>query len=261
MTESIGFAAGGYRYLPAVFQYSAGVAAEPGYVLEQARFMQPMRLAEAYRAVEKHLKNLGRPSTAFAHCELRTPQQFNDQGFIDFNREYVKTLEDWGLYQPESKTANGARLAAINPVARTNVCPQYFKPDAMAMFAFTYTMPSDSGMRSFMLSGGGEARKGSEPYRERIAAFGDTSPAGLRSKLDVVLHEMSERLQSLGFGWDDVTTAQLYSVQDMGALVGEVLAKNGHIPGGVTWHYARPPVTGLEVEMDLRGAVRQIFIS
>ncbi|MDB5852108.1 MAG: cnbZ [Herminiimonas sp.] len=261
MTESIAFKAGGYRYLPAVFQYSAGVAAEPGYVLEQARFVKPMPLAEAYRAVEKHLKNLGRPSTAFAHCELRTPQQFNDQGFIDFNREYVKTLEDWGIYQPEGKTADGTLRAAINPVARTNVCPQYFKPDAMAMFAFTYTMPSDSGISSFMLSGGGEARKGSESYRERIAAFGDTSASGLRTKLDVVLREMSERLQSLGFGWDDVTTAQLYSVQDMGALVGEVLAKNGHIPGGVTWHYARPPVTGLEVEMDLRGAVRQIFIS
>jgi hypothetical protein len=204
MTGSIAFKAGGYRYLPAVFQYSAGVAAEPGYLLEQARFVKPMPLAEAFHAVEKHLKNLGRPSTAFAHCELRTPQQFNDQGFIDFNREYVKTLENWGIYQPEGK---------------------------------------------------------SESYHERIAAFGDTSPAGLRIKLDVVLREMGERLQALGFGWDDVTTAQLYSVQDMGGLVGEVLARNGHIPGGVTWHYARPPVTGLEVEMDLRGAVRQIFIS
>ena len=261
MTKSIVFKAGDYRYLPAVFQYSAGVAAEPGYVLEQARFLKPLPLSEAYRAVEKHLERLGRPSTAFAHCELRTPQQFDDQGFIEFNREYVKTLENWGIYQPEGKTAEGTPLAAINPVARTNVCPQYFKPNAMAMFAFTYTLPTDSGMRSFMLSGGGEARQGSEPYRERIAAFGDTSAAGLRTKLDVVLREMSERLRSLGFGWDDVTTAHLYSVQDMGALVGEVLAKHGHIPGGITWHCARPPVSGLEVEMDLRGAVRQIFIA
>ena len=260
MTESISFKAGGYRYLPAVFQYSAGVAAEPGYVLEQARFLKHLPLSEACRAVEKHLKRLGRPSTAFAHCELRTPEQFDDRGFIDFNREYVKTLEDWGIYLPERKSVDGTMLAAINPVARTNVCPQYFKPDSVAMFAFTYTLPADSGMRSFMLSGGGEARKGSESYRERIAAFGDTSATGLRTKLDVVIAEMSERLQLLGFGWTDVTTAQLYSVQDMGALVVDVLAKNGHMPGGITWHCARPPVTGLEVEMDLRGAVRQVFI-
>ena len=33
------FEPGGYRYIPAVFQYSSGVAAEPGYVLERARFI------------------------------------------------------------------------------------------------------------------------------------------------------------------------------------------------------------------------------
>ena len=57
-----------------------------------------------------YLKALGRPSTAFAACELRSAAPFTEQGFHDFNREYVKTLARWGIYKDE-----------INPVARTNV--------------------------------------------------------------------------------------------------------------------------------------------
>ena len=257
MYKSALFETGGYRYLPAGFQYSAGVAAEPGYVLEQARFLKPLPLLAAYRAVEQHLASRGRPTMAFAHCELRTPQQFDDQGFIDFNREYVKTLESWGVYQP----GNLPQTGAVNPVARTNVCPEFHKPREMTMYAFTYTVHTDLSMRSFMLSGGGEARKGPESYRERIVAFGDTSVAGLRDKLEFVVMEMTDRLHGFGFEWGDVTNAQVYSVRDIGGLVGDVLARPELIPGGVTWHFARPPVIGLEVEMDLRGAVRQVFIS
>ena len=36
------FAAGNYRYIKAFFQYSAGVAAEPGYEIERARFAAPL---------------------------------------------------------------------------------------------------------------------------------------------------------------------------------------------------------------------------
>ncbi|MDO8300555.1 hypothetical protein [Lacisediminimonas sp.] len=257
MYQATVFEPGGYRYLPAVFQYSAGVAAEPGFALEQARFLKPVPLAQAYRAVEQHLKSIGRPTTAFAHCELRAPSQFNDQGFIDFNREYVKTLESWGVYLP----AGATQSAAINPVARTNVCPEYNKPSEMAMFSFAYTVPTTSSIRSFIVSGGGEARKGPQPYSERIVAYGDTSPEALRAKLQFVADEMTARIQGLGFGWADVTTAQAYSIQDMGKYYADVLAQPGLIPGGLNWHFARPPVTGLEIEMDCRGAVRQVFIS
>ena len=45
MTGTALFAPGGYRYIPAVFQYSGGVAAEDGYELERARFMRPVPLA------------------------------------------------------------------------------------------------------------------------------------------------------------------------------------------------------------------------
>jgi hypothetical protein len=30
--------------------------------------------------------------------------------------------------------------------------------------------------------------------------------------------------------------------------------------GGLSWHLARPPVVGLEFEMDVRGAAREIVL-
>ena len=41
------FAAGNYRYIKAVFQYSGGVAAEPGYEIERVRFAKPLPLNDA----------------------------------------------------------------------------------------------------------------------------------------------------------------------------------------------------------------------
>jgi hypothetical protein len=213
-------------------------------------------IQEAFSRIEQHLSKMGRPLTAFAHCELRSPKQFDDQGFIAFNRQYVSTLERWGIYQAES-LGNPVR----NPVARTNVCPEYFGPSEVGMYSFAYTIPSiTNDLRSFILSGGGDARSGPESYRERIVAYGDTSEAGMRVKMEFVANEMNQRLISLGFDWNNVTSAQAYSVHNMGDLVEEVFAKTGRMRCGINWYFARPPVAGLDFEMDLRGSVSQIFI-
>jgi hypothetical protein len=75
-----------------------------------------------------------------------------------------------------------------------------------------------------------------------------------------VVGEMERRLKALGFGWQDAISTQAYSVQDIGALVGEEIFKKGVAPGGLSWHFARPPVVGLEFEMDVRGAAREIVL-
>lgn len=243
------FAPGGYRYISAVFQYSGGVAAEPGYEIERARFRQPLPLAEGFAAVEAHLKALGRPTVAFCACELRSPAPFSEQGFRDFNRHYVQTLERWGVYRNE-----------VNPVARTNVCPEYDKPAAPSLYAFSYTLPSSSSRKSFIVAGGGEAQEGKATYRESIVRLGDTSLEGMREKLRYVVAEMQRRLALLGFGWQDALSTQAYTVRDIGALVGEEIVKKGAAPAGLTWIYARPPVVELEYEMDVRGAAREIVI-
>ncbi|MBS0335590.1 MAG: hypothetical protein JSS40_02010 [Proteobacteria bacterium] len=249
------FAPGNYRYVKAVFQYSGGVAAEPGYEIERARFARPLPVADAYAAVEAHLKAIGRPATAFAQCELRSPEPFTDQGFYEFNKVYVQTLARWGIYK------DGDPL--MNPVARTNVCPMYGKPATPSMYAFSYTVPARGSKRgTFVLAGGGDAREGgtSATYQDRIVRFRDTSPEGLREKVLFVITEMERRMKLLGFGWKDAITTEIYTVQNVGHLVGELLAARGAAEGGVVWNYTRPPVVDLEYEMDVRGAAREIVL-
>ena len=42
------FPAGNYRFIPGVFQYSAGAAAGPGFEIERVRFDKPVALAEGF---------------------------------------------------------------------------------------------------------------------------------------------------------------------------------------------------------------------
>ena len=256
MAEVVVFKAGGYRYIKGVFQYSAGVAAEPGYEIERARFARPVRINDGYAAVEAHLKALGRPTTAFAACELRSPAPFTEQGFIDFNRVYVKTLARWGIYKEDGESF-------MNPVARTNVCPMYEKPPEAMMYAFSYTVPAKrnggAARGSFILAGSGDRGRGKTP-QEAIIRYGDTSPEGMREKVLFVVAEMERRLKLLGFTWKDATSAQAYTVQNIGHLVGEVFAARGAAEGGLSWTYAWPPVQGLEFEMDVRGPTREVVL-
>lgn len=245
MTDAVVFSPGGYRYLPGVFQYSAGVAAEPGFALERLRLLRPLPLAEGFAAVEAHLQSLGRPPAAFCACELRSPAPFTEEGFRTFNLHYVTTLERWGIYR-EGK----------NPVARSNVCPEIHPPRVPSLYAFTYTVPARTG-GGFQVAGSGEAREGQGSYAERIVRPGDTSSAGLREKARFVLAEMERRMAGLGFGWEAATATQLYTVHDVHPLLADELAGRGAMAGGLTWHFCRPPVVGLDFEMDVRGLGRE----
>jgi hypothetical protein len=239
------FQPGNYRYIKAVFQYSSGVAAQPGFEVERARFARPLPLADAYAAVEAYLNALGRPITAFAACELRTPEPFTEQGFIEFNKVYVKTLERWGIYKEGDEP--------VNPVARTNVCPMYGQTTEPVMYAFSYTVPYQghgTPRGSFIIAGGAEGK----------TCAGESSPEALREKVSVVVAEMERRLEVLGFSWNDAVTTQAYTVQNIGHLAGEILAARGATNGGLVWYYARPPVMGRDFEMDVRGAARELVI-
>jgi hypothetical protein len=250
MSDVIVFREGGYRYIKAVFQYSSGVAAEPGFEIERARLARPLPLAAGFAAVEAHLAALGRPSTAFAACELRSAAPFSEQGFHDFNRDYVQTLARWGIYKDR-----------VNPVARTNVCPEYDPPAEPVLYAFSYTVCAPNARRgSFIIAGCGEARDGTGSFAERTVRHGESTPEVMREKVCFVVAEMERRLAALGFSWKDALSTQAYSVRDIGALVGPEIAARGAAAGGLTWHFARPPVIGLEYEMDVRGAARELVI-
>jgi hypothetical protein len=251
MSDVVSFQPGGYRYLRAGFQFSSGIAAEPGFEIERIRVLEPLSIAEGFAAVEAHLRAIGRPSTAFAACELRSAEPFSEQGFQEFNRHYVQTLERWGIYKDER-----------NPVARTNVCPEHGKPKTPVLYAFSYTVPARGAKRgSFIIAGGAEVRGGAagSSYAERTVRSGETSPDAMREKVRYVAELMESRLAALGFSWKNAVHTQAYTVHDIGPLVGE-LAARGACPGGLNWIYARPPVSGLEFEMDVRGAAREVLL-
>jgi len=90
--------------------------------------------------------------------------------------------------------------------------------------------------------------------------YGETSPGAMREKMRHVLAEMERRMASLGFSWRDAVGTQAYTVHDIGALIGPEIAARGAAAGGLCWHLARPPVVGLEYEMDVRGAAREIAL-
>ena len=176
------FPAGGYRFISHQFQYSGGVAAEPGFRIERARFTRPVPLAEGFDAIEGYLGGIGRSPTAFCACELRSPAQFTNAGFVAFNRHYVEQLAAWGIFRDEA-----------NPVARSNVCPEIDPPARPSFYAFSYTVPSENDTaRSFVAAGSGEAREGGPSYEGRIIRRGDQSPEAMREKARFVLGAMEQ---------------------------------------------------------------------
>jgi hypothetical protein len=245
------FAPGGYRFITHAFQYSGGVAAAPGFRIERAHFAHPPKLADGFDAIEAHLNGIGRPPTAFCACELRSPAQFTEAGFVAFNRHYVQRLETWGIFRDE-----------VNPVARSNVCPEIDPPASPVFYAFSYTVPSDGDAApSFVCAGSGEAREGGASYADRIVRLGDHSADGMREKARFVLGEMERRMAALGFGWADVTATQVYTVFDIHPFLADEIVRRGAARAGLTWHYARPPVQGLDYEMDVRGLARELVVS
>ena len=241
---STSFLPGGYRFVPGMFQYSGGAAAEPGFAIERVRFQRPVPLAEGFARIEAYITAAGRPMTAFCACELRSPAPFTDQGFIDFNRQYVGTLERWGIFKDE-----------VNPVARSNVCPEIDPPPGPSFHAFSFTVAADRAPPTFVIAGSGEAQEGGATYKERIVRYGETSPDAMAAKAKHVHVEMERRMNVLGVSWADCTATQIYTVHDIHPFFAEDIVRRGAAQAGLTWHLCRPPVIGLEYEMDCR-AVR-----
>jgi hypothetical protein len=237
------FEPGDYSFIKGAFMYSAGVAALPGHRVERVRFFELLPVDAGFRRAAEIMQKAGRPNTAFAACELRSPAPFTETGFTEFNKIYVETLKQWGIIGAEG----------TNPVARSNVCPEINPPNEPSFFAFSFTVKDDQAKPSFVIAGSGEAEEGRGSYSERTIARGDTSPSGMRQKARYVLGEMERRMGALGFGWRDTTAAQAYTVYDIHPFLAEELAARGAIAGGLTWHFCRPPVVGLDYEMDCRG--------
>lgn len=249
--QVVEFDPGGYRFIhvPGVFQFSSGVLAQPGYEVERVRLAAPLPLIDGFRVIEDRLAAAGRPVTALCAVELRSPAPFTEQGFVDFNRQYVGRLERWGLVVDD-----------VNPVARTNVCPARRPPAVPSLQAFAYTVATARRSPTFVLAGSSEADQGPGEYRDSIVRRGDVSLAGMREKLECIRTEQEKRLRTLGLDWTDVERSRLYTVQELGGLIREgIFATETNT--AVTWVDARPPVVDLELEMDNSTVARQVVLN
>ena len=241
MSELIHFPEGGYVFLKGGFPYSQGVKATQGYSIERVRFAQALPVAQGFAAIDAQLSAVGRPRTALCAAELRSPAPLTMAGFKTFNQGYVEVLTRWNLFRD-----------GLNPVARSNVAPQFAPPAEPCFYAFCYSVPAKNPGMNFVVAGSGEWPEGGN-YPDDIAARGDVSSTGLLAKARFVLGKMQDRLAGLGASWREASAVQVYTVHDIHRLLaGEILPRAGN-GAGLTWHYCRPPIEELEFEMDLRG--------
>ncbi|MBX3051856.1 MAG: hypothetical protein KF753_10305 [Caldilineaceae bacterium] len=241
--------AGNYSFLRGIAPYSAGVVAAPGYEIVRAILAQPLPWREGFQRIEQHLGQWNRPLAALCAMELRSPAPFSFAGFADFNGAYQARLAEVGLL-----------LDGVNPLARTHVAPAVNPPDEPSLYAFSYTVPSPMPPNSphpfptFIVAGAGDLRDQADLSPSAIVRPGETSSGAMQEKAAVVLAVMQERLFGLGHTWADVSSIGVYTVQPLHPLLDTLLLSlHESTRNGILWHYSRPPISGLEFEMDLRG--------
>jgi hypothetical protein len=241
---------GNYDFIRGIGPFSAAVMAQPGFEIIHARFLPLIALNDGYRRVEKHLREVQRPLEALCGMELRIPKVLSRQAFDEFNAPYIEQLKSWGL-----------EVAGANPVTRTNVALES-SPVAEPMLAgFYYSITSNGQIPSFVLSGVPEIA--SRDGGVQIVARGDTSPQGLRQKLECILNVLGAHLSELKLNWELVTAVNLYTVFDIHPLLAPVFLTRlaAASQAGVTWHYSRPPVNGLDLEVDARAVRSELVLA
>lgn len=240
---------GGYSFLKGIAPYSGGVVANAGLEIERARLARPLPIADAFARVDAHLSALRRPVQALCGMELRSPRPFTFHGFSEFNAGYVTFLEKRNIL------VNG-----LNPVARTNVAPEIAAPSEPVVYAFSYTVPAPGARLSFVVAGSGELPEGSLDPHDIVRA-GENSTDAITEKARFVLRLMNDRVIGLGANWDEVSVVDVYTVHDIAPHLAPLLVpRTGNARHGITWNYTRPPIVGIEYEMDVRGCAREIVL-
>lgn len=232
--------------------FSAGAVASPGFDVVHATFKPLARMAEGFAAIRRHLRDAGRPINAVCGIELRIPAPLSAAAFDEFNRGYFAQMSAWDVL-----------VEGANPIARTNVALEVSPVAEPSIYGFYYTAAAPRPVKpGFVLAGVPEvaSREGS---KRQIVAAGDVSPDGMRRKTACVLETLSALLAALGRGWDDASAVNLYTVRDAYPLLASVLlpALGTAAQRGFRWHYARPPVTGLELEIDGYAAHHELALA
>jgi hypothetical protein len=230
---------GNYTFIKGIGPFSAGVRAHAGFAIVHAAFRPLVELADGYTRVAQHLREAGRPLQALCGMQLRISQPLSREGFEEFNRPYIAKLREWEL------DVDGA-----NPVTRTNVAPEASAVVEPMLAGFFYTISVTRDVPSWVLSGVPEIA--SRDGALKVVAPGDTSLEGLRQKSGCILEILARHLAELGGSWAQAAAINLYGVHDLHPLMASTIlpALGLGALSGIGWHYARPPVAGLELEID-----------
>ncbi len=242
---------GNYHFLRGIDPYSCGVVADPGYEIVHATLAEPLPWQKGFARIDAYLDQRHIARTALCGMELRSPEPFTMQGFIDFNKEYCAILQDWNLY-----------VDGLNPVARTNVAPAFNPPSTPQLHAFSFVVPNgDIQRKTLIVAGAGELLEGLLEEK-RIIRRGDTSAESMRKKAAYVMQVMEERLLGLGGAWNLVDTIDIYTVFPLREILSEiVLPPTGPASRhGPRWYYSRPPIVDIDFEMDMHGVVTDLVV-
>lgn len=194
------------------------------------------------RRIRLRLDELSRPPQALCGVELRSPAPFTFDGFRQFNQRYVELLTRFDIH-----------VDGVNPVARTNVAPEFGAPPEPAVYAFSYTVPGISGPPDFVIAGGGEIADDARGP-EGIVRRGETSEDAMRAKARFVVELMRRRMAALDADWSFASATRVYCVHDIYPLLRSGLfhSSGPEVQLSLEWVFARPPIVEIEFEMDVR---------
>lgn len=239
---------GGYRFLPGGQVFAGGAVALAGYEIVHAMLKPWLPLDEGYAFVEQYLKSQSPGMNALCGMELRLPRQLSMDEFRAFNAPYVEQLVRWGVM-------NEGR----NPISRTNVAPSIDPPELPSLHGFSFAAPAGGFKRTtFVMSGMTEIGPGGQ-----IVAVGDTSASGMQQKVKFVIEAVSRRLVELGVSIKEATHVEFYAGLAVEKLVAELVVPGADVASrhGIRWHLGRPPVQGVEVELEARAVAREVILA
>ena len=184
MADAVEFAAGGYRFIPSVFQYSAGVAAQAATRSSACASARRCRWRRALRASSaSSARPAARsPRSAPANCVRLRPSP--KRGSARSTRSMSSRWRNGAC-----STARPTRSRAATSVRRS------IRRRSPSFHAFSlHRRGRRSRRRRFVIAGGAEAREGGASYQERTIRRGETSADAMREKAQYVLGEMERRL-------------------------------------------------------------------
>jgi hypothetical protein len=242
---------GSFQFTKGSAFYSGSVAADRGFEIVRATFYKSLPLAEGCEAIQRHLQTRGRPAQALCGFELRGPEPYATRPlFMQFNSTYVEHLRRMDLL-----------VDGLVPTTRANLAVVDGSVHEQHIYAFLYTVPSKTERLTFATSATADLRIHPDGTVENVAA-GDVSPAGLKEKVTFVLDSLESKMRDVGASWDLATQIAIYTVHPVGDIIAKVIVPRVASGGrnGIIWHYTKPPVVGLEVEIDVRAVLQELII-